>query len=81
MKKKGVLIMADSPNVVARFSDEEKAALVELAMRFHRSQTGILRALVCEAVAVLREQDARITPQMVTRPRAIAQRMKSKNLK
>ena len=68
--------MAESPNVVARFSDEEKAALVELAQHFHRSQTGILRVLVTSAVAVLREQDKKIETKKVIRPRAITRTMK-----
>ena len=68
--------MTDSPNVALRFSDEEKAALLELAARFHRSQSNILRVLVCEAVAVLREQDKQIEKQRAIRPRATARVMK-----
>lgn len=68
--------MTDSPNVALRFSDEEKAALLELAARFHRSQSSILRVLVCEAVAVLREQDKKIETKNAIRPRATARVMK-----
>lgn len=68
--------MADSPNVALRFSDEEKAALLELAARFHRSQSSILRVLVCEAVAVLHEQDARINQPMKPPARVNSQRIK-----
>lgn len=45
-------------NVAMRLSDEEKAALLELATRFHRSQTDIIRVLVTESLAVLKRQDA-----------------------
>jgi len=69
--------MAENPNVVVRFTDEEKAALVELAQHFHRSQTGILRALVTSAVAVLREQDALIN-QPKKKP-VLAKKLNSKN--
>ena len=65
--------MADSPNVSLRFSDEEKAALLELAARFHRSQTSILKVLVSEAVAVLHEQDARIN-QPINNPARVSTR-------
>ena len=72
-KVKGAYEMADSPNVSLRFSDEEKAALLELAARFHRSQTSILKVLVSEAVAVLHEQDARIN-QPINNPARVSTR-------
>jgi len=50
--------MASGANVAVRFDDEEKAALLELATRFHRSQSDILRILVTESLAVLERQDA-----------------------
>lgn len=40
-----------------RLNALDKAALVELAARLGRSQSGVIRALVRETLAILREQD------------------------
>ena len=50
--------MSINPNVVARFDDEAKEALVKLADRFERSQTYILRNLVVQAWKMVQAQDA-----------------------
>lgn len=49
--------MATNPNVIARFSDPDKAALRELAARLQRSQSDVLRVLVRETLVILQEQD------------------------
>ena len=56
--------------MAVRFTDKEKQDLVELAARFHRSQADILRVLVGEALAVLKDQDAQVQPKRRVRQAA-----------
>ena len=51
--------MSLGPNVSMRFDELDKAALVELAARLRRSQTEVLRGLVRESLAILKEQDVK----------------------
>ncbi len=51
----------NSPNLALRFSELDKAALVELASRLQMNQTQTLRSLVRETLAVLKEREAQQT--------------------
>jgi len=50
--------MSLKPNIAARFNELDKAALVELTNRLQMNQTQVLRTLVRETLAVLKEQEA-----------------------
>ena len=49
---------SNSPNLALRFSDLDKAALVELASRLHMNQTQTVRVLVRETLAILKERES-----------------------
>lgn len=52
--------MSPTPSLAVRLDPAEKAMLKELAARLRRSQTETIRVLVREALAILKEQDAKL---------------------
>lgn len=55
--------MATGPSLALRFSELDKAALVELAARLDLNQTQTVRVLVRETLTVLKEREAQGTDE------------------
>jgi hypothetical protein len=61
-----------NPSVGIRFNELDKAQLRELAARLNMSQSNVLRGLVRETLAILKEQDAKTKIQQDRpQPRAV----------
>ena len=49
--------MANNPNLALRFSESDKAALLELSARLQRSQSDTIRFLVRESLTAIKQMD------------------------